>query len=170
MCLTLLRRCTQTRADGATRVVQKHVGRRQLSPRCALAEQRVEDVMLREQAAPAWSRAGEWAVLEAASSSTRGSQSCQSLPELRGAPRGGTGAELRHCQGGTLSMLLLVGRAPRVSSSGGTALVRASWERSASGDSASPVSESMLTSLPAPVPVRAPRWSASQTSSCVLRR
>ena len=45
-------RSTQTRADGATGVVQKDVGRRQLSPRCALAEQRVEDVMLREQAAP----------------------------------------------------------------------------------------------------------------------
>ena len=90
MCLTHLRRCTQTRADGATGVVQKHVGRRQLSPRCALAEQRVEDVMLREQAAPAWSRAGEWAVWEAANSSTRGSQSCEARPEEAQEPSCGT--------------------------------------------------------------------------------
>ena len=49
--MTRSRRSTQTRTDGATGVVPKDVGRGQLSPRCALAEQRVEDVVLREQAA-----------------------------------------------------------------------------------------------------------------------
>ena len=139
-------------------MVEKDVGRRQLSPRCALAEQRVEDVMLREQAAPAWSKAGGWAVRRAASPSTRGSQSRQARPEEAQESSWGTAKE------GTLTMLLRVGSMPRVSSSGGTALVRASWERCASGDSASPVRDSTLT----PAPVRAPRWSASQSSSLGL--
>ena len=115
MCLTHLRRCTQTRADGATGVVEKHVGRRQLSPRCALAEQRVEDVMLREQAAPAWSRAGEWAVLEAASSSTRGSGwapsgraspwECRAAQNRQARPEEVQGPSWANAKGGTLNTL-----------------------------------------------------------------
>ena len=55
----------------------------------------------------------EWAALEAAGSSTRGSGGAPSGPasplgvpsyrEPPGAPRGGVGAELGHCQGGYYS-------------------------------------------------------------------
>ena len=60
-------------------------------------------------------KAVKWAALEAASSSTRGRGwaptgpasplRAPSQPELSGAPLRGTGAELGHCQGGTLIVL-----------------------------------------------------------------
>eukprot|EP00964_Phaeocystis_antarctica_P157915 scaffold128324_cov27-Phaeocystis_antarctica.AAC.1 len=55
-------------------------------------------------------------MVDVASSSTRGSgcapsgpvspQGAPSQPELSGAPRAGAGADLGHCQGGTLTMLV----------------------------------------------------------------